>query len=154
MSHRQIDIDALNDDRYVDEFEALTTKTAEEVEAQVQTKAGSVRTALSRGNSEEALHIALSDPPYGKQFHGAQKLNGQVVMDVLNSVKSSDISSIIKTLSPQEIDTLAKYIYHGLAHPATYNCGVLLSWHEKVIEVGGLGTIVRVLSDNKVIRAQ
>ncbi|KAJ1916333.1 arp2/3 complex subunit [Tieghemiomyces parasiticus] len=154
MSHRNIDIDALNDDRYIDEFEHLTTQTPEEVEAQVQSKASAVRTALGRGNIEEALLIALGNPPYGQRFESAQQQNGQVVMDVLNSVKVTDIASMVSALDPDSLDVLTKYIYHGLAHPASYNCGVLLNWHEKVVENAGLGAIVRVLTDNKTIKSQ
>ncbi|KAJ1660849.1 arp2/3 complex subunit [Dispira simplex] len=153
MAHRQIDVDILNSDRYIDEFEALTTQTPEEVEAQVQNKASTVRSALTRGNVQEALHLALENPPFGNRFASAQHLNGQLVMDVLASTKTSDILTTVQALSQDEVDVLTKYIYHGLAHPATYNCGILLSWHEKVTEVGGLGTLVRMLTDNKALNA-
>ncbi|KAJ1980075.1 arp2/3 complex subunit [Dimargaris verticillata] len=153
MSHRNIDIDALTEDRYVEEFDNLTTQSAEEVEAQVQAKASAVRSALMGNNTQVALAAALENPPYGRQFRSAQDQNGQLVMDVLSSVRSSDIAGVVKALSPEQLDTLSKYIYHGLAHPATYNCGTLLSWHEKVVDAGGLGAIVRVLTDNKTISA-
>lgn len=54
-------------------------------------------------------------------------------MDVLNSVKATDILSLIKMLSPEQQDILMKYIYRGMASPELYNSAVLLNWHEKVI---------------------
>ncbi len=53
-------------------------------------------------------------------------------MDVLNSIKATDIPSLLKLLSTEQQDILMKYIYRGMALPKLYNSAVLLNWHEKV----------------------
>ena len=55
-------------------------------------------------------------------------------MSILNSTKSTDISNIVKSLSPDAQDTLMKYIYKGMALPGwgDVSGSVLLGWHEKV----------------------
>ena len=81
---------------------------------------------------------------------------------------------------PETLDVLMKYLYKGMAQSvATSSKGVspqptggfsqmagrslgggegggqamsvLLSWHEKVVEVAGLGCVVRVMSDRRTV---
>lgn len=66
-------------------------------------------------------------------------------LSVLGTVKSTEIATLLKSLESQQLDALMRAIYRGLAAPADNNCAVLLSWHEKVVELGGEGVIVRVL---------
>lgn len=42
-----------------------------------------------------------------------------------------------------------KYIYRGFEQPSDGSSGHLLTWHEKVFAKGGVGSIVRVLTDKK-----
>lgn len=51
---------------------------------------------------------------------------------LLNSVKSTEISALLKSLDLDQRDTLMKWIYKGLARPELGAGGVLLGWHEKV----------------------
>lgn len=46
-------------------------------------------------------------------------------------------------------DVLMKYIYRGFEIPNEGSSGHLLVWHEKVYNVSGVGSIVRVLADSK-----
>lgn len=72
-------------------------------------------------------------------------------MEVLGLVKPADIPSIIRTLNPFQLDTLMKFIYRGQMNPEFFNAGILLAWHERVLEVAGLGSIVRVLTDRMTV---
>jgi actin related protein 2/3 complex subunit 5 len=54
------------------------------------------------------------------------------VIDVLNAVKSTDISAHLTSLDWEAQDTLMKYLYKGMEQPGIFNTGVLLNWHEKV----------------------
>lgn len=45
------------------------------------------------------------------------------------------------------LDVLMKYVYRGFEIPTEGSSGHLLQWHEKVYSKGGVGSIVRVLSD-------
>lgn len=70
-------------------------------------------------------------------------------MKVLLSIKSSQIEEAVVSLEPDLIDVLMKYIYRGFEMPSEKSSGHLLMWHEKVYAVGGVGSIVRVLTDGK-----
>ena len=54
------------------------------------------------------------------------------MVDVLNAIKSTDISGHIVLLDRDAQDTLMKYLYKGMEQPGVYNTAVLLIWHEKV----------------------
>lgn len=55
------------------------------------------------------------------------------MVEVLNAIKSTDISSHVASLDLDAQDTLMKYLYKGMEQPEAYNTAVLLSWHEKVV---------------------
>ncbi|KAJ2883796.1 arp2/3 complex subunit [Coemansia aciculifera] len=153
MAHRKLDIDGFDTEqqRMAEQMQYLSTKSDAEVASMVDQKAASVRAAITRGSSVEALEKALADPPYGYGLDAAQSANAQLVSEVLMATRAQDITSVVSSLADDSRDVLLKYIYHGLARPAGFNCGVLLSWHERVVEAGGLGSIVRVMSDRKTI---
>ncbi|KAI7825927.1 actin related protein 2/3 complex subunit 5 [Kickxella alabastrina] len=153
MSHRKLVIDGFDTDADTlsQQLHHLSTTTATEQLHQVEQKASQVRAFITRGNTNEALNKALSDPPYGHGMEGAQAANAQLVSEILMSTRAQDINQVVAALGEEARDVLLKYIYHGLKRPAEFNCGVLLSWHEKVVEAGGLGSIVRVLSDRKTV---
>ncbi len=57
----------------------------------------------------------------------------QLVMKVLRSIQNSiEIENAVKTLGPDSIDVLMKYIYKGFEKEPK-DSGILLNWHEKVI---------------------
>jgi actin related protein 2/3 complex subunit 5 len=72
-----------------------------------------------------------------------------LTLRVLLSIKPSQIEEAVNSLSPDLIDVLMKYIYRGFEYPSEGSSGHLLIWHEKVFNVGGVGCIVRVLSDTR-----
>ena len=63
-----------------------------------------------------------------------QNLALQVVVSVLNTTKSTDVPTVLRSLSQDEQDTLMKYIYKGMGMPGwgDVSGSVLLGWHEKV----------------------
>ncbi|KAJ1742857.1 arp2/3 complex subunit [Coemansia sp. RSA 1086] len=153
MAHRKLAVDNLGGEheQLAEQMQYVSTKSTEEVVAQVDQKAALVRAAITRGNSIEALERALTEPPYGRGMEAAQAANAQLVSEILMATRTQDIGNVVDSMSEDDRDTLLKYIYHGLARPAEFNCGVLLSWHERVIESGGLGSIVRVMSDRRTV---
>jgi len=158
MAFRSIDIDALDEDQLAAE-ELLefsdggdsVQKSPSEALSAVQAKAAEVRVSLQRGNTESALIQAIDDPPYGLDRDKAKEQNTRVVMEVLASIKATDIPDLIKSLSNTQQDTLMKYIYRGMTSPEIYSSPVLLNWHEKLTEVAGVGCIVRVITDRKTV---
>ena len=72
------------------------------------------------------------------------------MIDSLAATKAADVAGIVASLNTAQLDILMKYIYRGFEkHDAS--AGALLAWHEKVVEAGGLGTIVRVLTARKTV---
>ncbi|XP_039281227.1 actin-related protein 2/3 complex subunit 5-A-like [Nilaparvata lugens] len=72
-----------------------------------------------------------------------------LTMKVLLSIKASQIEEAVSRVDKDLIDVLMKYIYRGFEMPSEKSSGHLLMWHEKVFAVGGMGSIVRVLTDSK-----
>lgn len=70
-------------------------------------------------------------------------------MKVLLAIKASQIEEAVASLDKDLIDVLMKYVYKGFEIPSEGSSGHLLLWHEKAYAVGGLGSIVRVLTDSK-----
>ncbi|KAJ2355961.1 arp2/3 complex subunit [Coemansia erecta] len=153
MAYRKIAIDHLDAEhqQMTEQMQYLSTKSHSEVTSLVDQKSALVRACLTKGNTVEALERALAEPPYGRGLEAAQAANAQVISEILMATRAQDIGSVVGSLSDDDRDVLLKYIYHGLAHPAEFNCGVLLSWHERVVEGGGLGSIVRVMSDRRTV---
>ncbi|KFZ09728.1 hypothetical protein V501_05499, partial [Pseudogymnoascus sp. VKM F-4519 (FW-2642)] len=86
----------------------------------------------------------------------------QIVIEVLQSIKAADMTPLLRSVYASEggsdvLDSLMKYLYAGMAAPTQQRQGessgaamsVLLSWHEKVVEVAGLGCVGRVMTDRR-----
>ncbi|KAN0080266.1 Actin-related protein 2/3 complex subunit 5 [Tylopilus felleus] len=87
-----------------------------------------------RSDITGALNVVLDTPPYGPNVEDAKNLALQIVVSVLNSTKSTDVSTVLRSLSQDEHDTLMKYIYKGMGMPGwgDVSGSVLLGWHEKI----------------------
>jgi len=151
---RKIDIDQYDEDALVEtELYDADARDPAQVLNDAKQKGAAVRSALSRGDTTGALTIVLEDPPYGPNVDEAKNLNLQTLVSILNSTKSSEVSNIVKALSPDYQDTLMKYLYKGMAMPGwgDLSGSVLLGWHEKLTEVAGTGCIVRVMTDRRTV---
>ncbi|KZS12551.1 Actin-related protein 2/3 complex subunit 5 [Daphnia magna] len=97
----------------------------------------------------EALKTVLRNAPISSRNQMVKDAALNVVMQVLLSVKSSQIEEAVNALDRDHLDILMKYIYRGFETPSEGSSGQLLAWHEKVHAVAGVGCIVRVLTDKK-----
>jgi actin-related protein 2/3 complex subunit 5 len=117
-------------------------------------KQSDVRARLSSGDMAGALHVVLADPPTGQHAVHARETTLSMVLDILNSTRTVDIMPAVKALDASERDTLMKYLYRGMERgrsAASVNCAVLLSWHEKLTLVAGTGSIMRVMTDRRMV---
>ncbi|CAM0136507.1 arp2/3 complex subunit [Umbelopsis sp. WA50703] len=154
MAFRRIDIDQYDEDIYTEDeilADAESGRSVQEIESLVDSRATDVRNLLTRGNINDALTKSLEDPPYGHQLQNAKAKNIKTVIDVLNQFRSTDIPTAIKGLDVDQQDVLMKYLYAALSKPEQFNSGMLLSWHEKLTEVAGTGSIVRVMTDKRTV---
>jgi len=114
----------------------------------------------------------------GKEVHAATIV--EVLQSIRQSDMSPILQRIYSSEGGSEvIDTLMKYIYKGMAQTApggskgmsptptgftqiggrSFGGGegggqmmsVLLSWHEKLVEIAGVGSVVRVMTDRRTV---
>jgi len=154
MSFRKIDVDVYDED-VLQETELYDPDPREPTQVLSDTKQKqlAVRSVLNKGDIAGALNVALDGPPYGPNVEEAKNLALQTVVSVLNSTKSTDVPTVLRSLSQDEQDTLMKYIYKGMGMPGwgDVSGSVLLGWHEKLTEIAGTGCIVRVMTDRKTV---
>ncbi|KAF8557706.1 actin-related protein ARPC5 [Imleria badia] len=154
MSFRKIDVDAYDEDVLQEtELYDPDPRDPAQVLGDTKQKQLAVRSALNKGDITGALNVALDGPPYGPNVEEAKNLALQTVVSVLNSTKSTDVPTVLRSLSQDEQDTLMKYIYKGMGMPGwgDVSGSVLLGWHEKLTEIAGTGCIVRVMTDRKTV---
>nr|SVE75485.1 EOG090X0HLA [Daphnia dolichocephala] len=130
---RKIDVDQYNEDNY---------KEDECGESQSPPRNQMVKNI-------EALKTVLRTAPISSRNQMVKDAAVNMVMQVLLSVKSSQIEEAVNALDSDQLDILMKYIYRGFETPSEGSSGQLLAWHEKVHAVAGVGCIVRVLTDKK-----
>lgn len=138
---RRVDVDQYAEEKY-EEDAAVDDEVGGPNESDVQAM-------LSQGRNVDALQHVLAAAPLSTKNQSVKDKAFGIVLRVLLSFKSSDIENAIRTLDQPRLDTLMKYIYKGFEFPSEGSSALLLTWHEKVFAVGGLGNIVRVLTDRK-----
>uniref|UniRef100_A0A3B3U5U0 Actin-related protein 2/3 complex subunit 5 n=1 Tax=Poecilia latipinna TaxID=48699 RepID=A0A3B3U5U0_9TELE len=127
---RKVDVDEYDENKFVDEEDGGENQG---------------------GNMTGALHAVLKNPPINTKNQNAKDRAELLVVKVLSSFKSSDIEKAVGSLDKAGVDLLMKYIYRGFEKPSDNSSAVLLQWHEKALAVGGVGSIVRVLTARKTV---
>jgi actin related protein 2/3 complex subunit 5 len=181
VNWRTINIDALDPDSPANfDLSSLTPAVAPISTSDVQSLATQIRQLLRGGDNEGALQGALENPPYGADERG-KDIHLAIVIEILQSIRQSEMSPILSRIynSPggtEALDVLMKYIYKGMSQTSTAKStitpqatgfsqvhsrgggegggqamSVLLSWHEKLVEVAGPGSIVRVMTDRRTV---
>jgi len=132
---RQIDVDQLDEERYHD------VKTEN---ANIGPNEAKVQELLMARNHAGALKECLAEIPSYENHRSAVT----IVVGVLTAFKTSEIAPAVKSLDIEEVDMLMKYIYKGMEFFPN-SSGQLLVWHEKTLEKGGKGCIIRAIIDRK-----
>ncbi|XP_074780101.1 actin-related protein 2/3 complex subunit 5-like protein isoform X1 [Athene noctua] len=139
---RRLDIDQYDENRFVEEPEEA---------AEAEPDAGpEVEALLRQGDALRAFHTALRSSPSPGSPAVKEQAQG-TVLKVLTSFKSGEIERAVSSLDRNGVDLLMKYIYKGFEKPTENSSAILLQWHEKALAVGGLGSIVRVLTARKTV---
>ncbi|PKI85040.1 hypothetical protein MVES_000834 [Malassezia vespertilionis] len=139
---RKLNVDQYDEDRLTRaELIVHDSRSPPELLQVAQTKQGAVRSKMASGDVAGALATVLTDPPYGTHAEEAKDITFALLLEILNSTRSTDIPNAIKSLNLDQRDTLTKYLYKGFAlgsRPATaahsVNCAVLLGWHQKLTQ--------------------
>ncbi|KAF4086278.1 hypothetical protein AMELA_G00104540 [Ameiurus melas] len=127
---RKVDVDEYDENKFVDEEE---------------------KGAPCTGNMIGALQAVLKNPPINTKNQNVKDRAEGLVLKVLTGFKTSDIEKAVQSLEKTKVDLLMKYIYKGFERPSENSSAVLLQWHEKALSVGGVGSIVRVLTARKTV---
>ncbi|XP_053987917.1 actin-related protein 2/3 complex subunit 5 [Hylaeus anthracinus] len=104
---------------------------------------------LSQGKNAEALISVLKSAPLECKNQQVKDSARNLTQKVLLSIKSNQMDDCIAQLDQDLLDVLMKYIYRGFEIPTEGSSSHLLIWHEKVYNIGGVGSIVRAFSDSK-----
>ncbi|XP_076346877.1 actin-related protein 2/3 complex subunit 5-B-like isoform X2 [Tachypleus tridentatus] len=139
---RKIDVDQYNEDYYKDDEGTEVSSVTGPDEAEVTN-------LLNQGKNIDALKVVFTSAPLGSKNQTVKNSALSLVMKVLMSFKPSDIDKAVSALDSEMVDTLMKYVYRGFEIPSEGSSAVLLQWHEKVFASGGLGSIMRVLTDRR-----
>jgi len=97
------------------------------------------------GDSTRALREVLATADREKQ------INDQLFAScatILRKIPAKSEPKVINDLGENEVDTLMKFIYYGFKN-APQDAGLLLKFHDAAYNSGGVGSIVRVLTDKK-----
>ncbi|XP_019871320.1 actin-related protein 2/3 complex subunit 5-A [Aethina tumida] len=138
---RKIDIDQYNEDNFKeDETDQGGPQGPDESE---------VNNLLKSGHHIDALKTVLKNAPLGSKSAQIKDNAANLTLRVLLAIKPSQIEEAVNSLDIEQIDVLMKYVYKGFEFPSEGSSGHLLLWHEKIYNVGGVGCIVRVLSDTR-----
>lgn len=161
---RKVDVDQYCEDHFLDDHGDHTIGDPSSgdrpssvcVENDTLTKLESLReevnSLLSTGELFQSLLLVLRDPPVKCKDQLLKDLACSCVFQVLMSFKGAEkIEEAVNGLDKDSIDVLMKYIYRGfeLSGSENLSCGALLVWHEKVMAKGGLGSIIRVMTDRR-----
>jgi actin related protein 2/3 complex subunit 5 len=85
----------------------------------------------------------------GAKDEAIKNKNAETVLYVLQQIKEKDIDAHVSALDSDEMDVLMKYIYRGFK--TCQNSAHYLKWHAVATAKGGQGTIVRAMSDRRVV---
>ncbi|KAL1490471.1 hypothetical protein ABEB36_013159 [Hypothenemus hampei] len=138
---RKIDVDQYCEDNYKeDEVDQVGPQGPDENE---------VKILIQKGKLIDALKLVLVNAPLGTKNQQIKDNALNLTLKVLFSIKTSQIEEALSSLDSDLLDVLMKYVYKGFENPSEGSSGHLLVWHEKIYNVGGVGCIIRVLSDTR-----
>jgi actin related protein 2/3 complex subunit 5 len=140
---RKIDVDQFSEDLFKDEDQTEATSPSNGIDEK------EVSNLINSGKQSEALKLLLSSAPINTKNQMAKDKAFNTVLQLLLNIKVSEIDKVIDSLPFDQIDVLMKYIYRGFETPNEGSSAHLLIWHEKTYNKGGVGAIVRVLTDKK-----
>lgn len=141
---RKIDVDQFGDDLFKEEDNMESSSpgslTLDEKE---------ITSMLNSGKQKEALKMAINSAPLGSKSQFLREAHFSLTLKIMLSIRISEIEAIVNELNFDEIDILIKYIYKGFEVPSDGSSAHLLVWHDKAFNKGGVGSIIRVLTDKK-----
>nr|CCA24568.1 conserved hypothetical protein [Albugo laibachii Nc14] len=119
------------------------------VAAEVQSRNSQVKRLISERKNEEAVKVSLSNPPISSKSDPIKALNTQSILAAITACNKGEMQRAIESLTPEEEDTLMKYLAKLLGIPS--QSSLILDWHTKLSAKAGMGCIMRALTDRKTV---
>lgn len=149
VSFRQVDIDRLDPDSPVN-FHPEVIESGVTVQ-DVHGVAQEVKSALGSGNGAKALKLAVQNPPYGSD-EAAKDAALDTILQVLSSMRISEIDAAVKGLDTTEQTVLVKYLYKASSSPkGKANGSILLNWMDRTFAIAGQGALSKYLTDRRTV---
>eukprot|EP01028_Stygiella_incarcerata_P013217 TRINITY_DN81647_c0_g1_i1.p1 TRINITY_DN81647_c0_g1~~TRINITY_DN81647_c0_g1_i1.p1 ORF type:complete len:127 (+),score=41.65 TRINITY_DN81647_c0_g1_i1:162-542(+) len=102
---------------------------------------------LRKKDLPAALKACLALAPTHSKNPELHKRSRENVFSVFKAMHESDVSGVVESLSPSDCDLCLKYVYKGLEEAIV--CSVLLKLHAKLVDEGGIGSVIRALGKGK-----
>lgn len=149
VSFRQVDIDRLDPDSPVN-FHPEVIESGVTLQ-DIQGISHEVKAALGGGNGSKALKIAVKTPPYGSD-EAVKDAALEVVLQVLSSMRISEIDAAVKNLNSTEQTVLVKYLYKASSSPkGKQNGAILLNWMDRTFAIAGQGALSKYITDRRTV---
>ena len=145
MPPKPQDDDDLDDEEFTDNVGGDEAAILQQQKA----KESEVTGLLNKGDAAAALKAAVQNPPITSGDAKTKKVAADSFYQVAAAIKEADLKKAIDGFSEDELVTLMKYVFQGLSQ--NKNQPTLLKAHEAVVEKGGLGVIMRVLTDRRTV---
>ena len=81
-------------------------------------------------------------------FPVVQEALAELAVRALTLIKEADMQKTVEGFADVEVDNCLKYVYWGLS--TGVNAAALLKWQAALVEKGGAGSIMRVLTEKRV----
>lgn len=145
MEFRRVNIDQYCEREFPDEDEELQKQADESINNFIY----ELDNNLNQGNNLIALNMILDKPHQSNLLQSEKNRLVLFVIRILQTFKQKEIDSVLEKLSSSQLDILMKYIYRGFEFPNESASANLLLWQDKVYQIGGLGCILRVMTNIK-----
>jgi len=156
---RKVDVDQFCEDNFQDDLAEASVGERpasacvdNETFVKLEALQEEINTLLAAGHLVQSLQLVLRDPPVKCKDQLLKDMALNCVLQVLMSFKGIEkIDGAVNDLDSESVDVLMKYLYRAfeLAGAENVSCAALLTWHEKATARGGLGSIIRVMTDRK-----
>ncbi|KAG7662962.1 ARC15 [[Candida] subhashii] len=152
---RKIDIDAFETENHLSPEDLIPDSIPATPQSTIESVSQQIRNQLSTGQFQDALALALDSAPYVSTPE-TKSLHARTVFETLCSIRNNnslnDLDQFIHGLNSEQQETLIKYLYKSMSEEyGQKQGGLLLSWFEKAVEIGGLGPIARYLTDRRTV---
>uniref|UniRef100_A0A3B3S239 Actin-related protein 2/3 complex subunit 5 n=1 Tax=Paramormyrops kingsleyae TaxID=1676925 RepID=A0A3B3S239_9TELE len=143
---RRVDIDEYDENKFVDDQDEAAEHLGPD-----SAEVDNLIRKYPLPESRQTYRQNSTNPPINTKNPAVKERAQAIVLKVLTSFRAGDIEQAVRSLDRNGVDLLMKYIYRGFEKPSDNSSAILLQWHEKAFAVGGLGSIVRVLTSRKTV---